>query len=132
MYILCWIVKYFGPMKLGKAPWICYVLLFLLQLNPEAWSLELQLNPEAWSLGTPLRVHSQPSTLKFNVALCPQRPYGLFGRGAQDSHLDIHTAPDLWTVLLLELLLYVHRDHKGYQERAGPSTRSLLFIPRDV
>ena len=50
MYILRWIVKYFGPIQLGKAPWICYVLLFLLQLNPEAWSLELQLNPEAWSL----------------------------------------------------------------------------------
>ena len=41
MYILCVIVKYFGPIQLGKAPWICYVLLFLLQLNPEAWSLEL-------------------------------------------------------------------------------------------
>ena len=88
--------------------------------------------PRSLVLGTPLRVHSQPSTFKFNVALRPQGPYGLFGRGAQDSHLDIHTAPDLWSVLLLELLLYVHRDHTDYQGRAGPSTRSLLFIPRDV
>ena len=34
---------------------------------------------------------------KFNVALRPQRPYGLgyYGRGAQDGHLDFHTAPEL-------------------------------------
>jgi len=35
---------------------------------------------------------------QFNVALRPQKPYRLLyqGRGAQDGHLDVHTAPDLW------------------------------------
>ena len=30
---------------------------------------------------------------EFNVALCPQRPYGLIW--TQDGHLDFHTAPEL-------------------------------------
>ena len=29
-----------------------------------------------------------------NVALRPKRPYGLLGTGAQDVHLDFHTAPE--------------------------------------
>ena len=31
----------------------------------------------------------------FNVALRPQKPKGSLGRGAQDVHLDFHTAPEL-------------------------------------
>ena len=31
----------------------------------------------------------------FSVALRPQRPYELLGWGAQDVHLDFHTAPEL-------------------------------------
>ena len=30
-----------------------------------------------------------------SVALRPQKPQGLLGTGAQDSHLDFHTAPEL-------------------------------------
>ena len=30
-----------------------------------------------------------------SVALCPQKPWGLLGTGAQDDHLDFHTAPEL-------------------------------------
>ena len=36
------------------------------------------------------------SPFKFNVALRPQRPYGLLRDGEpQDVHLDLHTAPEL-------------------------------------
>ena len=31
----------------------------------------------------------------FNAALRPQKPQGSLGRGAQDGHLDFHTAPEL-------------------------------------
>ena len=31
----------------------------------------------------------------FNIALCLRKPEGTFGRKAQDSHLDSHTAPEL-------------------------------------
>ena len=31
----------------------------------------------------------------FSVALHPQKPYGSLGRGAQDGHLDFHSAPEL-------------------------------------
>ena len=31
-----------------------------------------------------------------SVALRPQKPSGLLGTGAQDGHLDFHTAPELW------------------------------------
>ena len=34
--------------------------------------------------------------VKFNVALRPQRPYGQLQTGAQDVHLDFHTAPEHW------------------------------------
>ena len=30
-----------------------------------------------------------------DVALRPQKPQGSLGRGAQDGHLDFHTAPEL-------------------------------------
>ena len=33
---------------------------------------------------------------RFNVALCPHKPTGSLGQGAQDGHLDFHTAPELW------------------------------------
>ena len=33
---------------------------------------------------------------------------GLLGTGAQDVHLDFHTAPELCSLTLL----YVHRDHE--------------------
>ena len=31
----------------------------------------------------------------FNVALRPHKPLGSLGRGAQDGHLNFHTAPEL-------------------------------------
>ena len=55
--------------------------------------------------------------LKFNVALRPQRPQGLLGRdgGAQDGHLDFHTAPELCHECVSELLLLnVHGGEKAY------------------
>ena len=40
--------------------------------------------------------------LRFNVALRPQTLYGLLGMGgAQDVHLDFHTAPELCLFLFL-------------------------------
>ena len=46
----------------------------------------------------------------FNVALRPQKPEGSLGRGAQDGHLDFHTAPELsdnvrWPVTSLKLCM---------------------------
>ena len=40
---------------------------------------------------------SENMEFEFNVAVRPQRPYGLLGtgRGAKDVHLDFHTAPEL-------------------------------------
>ena len=32
---------------------------------------------------------------RFSVALHPQKPQGSSGRGAQNGHLDFHTAPEL-------------------------------------
>ena len=32
----------------------------------------------------------------WSVALRPQKTVGLLGTGAQDGHLDFHTAPELW------------------------------------
>ena len=50
-----------------------------------------------------------------NCASRPQRPRGLLGwdGGAQDDHLDFHTAPEL-LILLLLMLLYVHRNHLDF------------------
>ena len=46
----------------------------------------------------------------WSVALRPQK-LGLFGTGAQDVHLDFHTAPELCMGRgLVEVLLYVHRN----------------------
>jgi len=33
----------------------------------------------------------------FSIALRPRKPYGSLGRKAQDSHLDFHTALELWS-----------------------------------
>ena len=41
----------------------------------------------------------------FNVALRPQKPYGSLGRGAQDGHLDFHTAPELSATKLTVTML---------------------------
>ena len=40
-----------------------------------------------------------------NKSLRPRKPEGSLGRTAQDVHLDSHTAPELWKVSLLLLLL---------------------------
>ena len=40
---------------------------------------------------------------RFNNSLRPRKPEGSLGRTAQDVHLDSHTAPELWTQLLLLL-----------------------------
>ena len=37
---------------------------------------------------------------------------GLLGTGAQDGHLDFHTALELWTYATM--LLYVHRSEFAY------------------
>ena len=53
---------------------------------------------------------------KFTVALRPQRPSGLLGTGAQDGHLEFHTAPELRgeEAKLDSMLLYVYRNYKTY------------------
>ena len=43
----------------------------------------------AWRSGLWHRRHTTS-----NVALRTQKPYGLVGTGAQDGHLDFHTAPE--------------------------------------
>ena len=36
-----------------------------------------------------------------SVALRPQKPVGLLGTGAEDGHLDFHTAPELWKTVCI-------------------------------
>ena len=36
----------------------------------------------------------------FNITLRPRTPEGSLGRTAQAGHLDSHTAPELWVLLL--------------------------------
>ena len=36
---------------------------------------------------------------RFNKSLRPRKPEGSLGRTAQDGHLDSHTAPELWTLV---------------------------------
>ena len=50
---------------------------------------------------------------------------GYSGSGAQEGHLDFHTAPEFLTSLSL-MLLYVHRDHKDYEGRV-PRTATSTF-----
>ena len=42
---------------------------------------------------------------RFNKSLCPRKPEGSLGRTAQDVHLDSHTAPELWLLLLLVVVM---------------------------
>ena len=42
---------------------------------------------------------------RFNKSLRPRKPEGSLGRTAQDVHLDSHTAPELWTLQQVRLLL---------------------------
>ena len=49
---------------------------------------------------------------KLNVALRQHRPGGPKGRRAQDGHLDFHTAPELRALTIVEVLLYVRRNHR--------------------
>ena len=43
----------------------------------------------------------------FNAALRPQKPYGSLGRGAQDGHLNSHTAPELCIPECTSVAVYV-------------------------
>ena len=42
-----------------------------------------------------LLFNADMNRVSFNGALCPHKPSGLLGTGAQDGHLDFHTAPEL-------------------------------------
>ena len=55
----------------------------------------------------------------FNVALRPQRPYKPLGTGAQDGHLDLHTAPELWlcTVIICYCVLSDPHIAHGFSAR---------------
>ena len=50
----------------------------------------------------------------FNTALRPRKPEGSLGRTAQDGHLDSHTAPELWQLLTVNMVLNVHRNRTAY------------------
>ena len=52
----------------------------------------------------------------FNIALRPRKPEGLFGRTAQDGHLDSHTAPELCAGIKMEGLLYLEKYGIGGPE----------------
>ena len=41
---------------------------------------------------------------QFNKSLRPRKPEGSLGRTAQDVHLDSHTAPELWTCPIAEVV----------------------------
>ena len=45
---------------------------------------------------------------RFNNSLRPRKPEGSLGRTAQDGHLDSHTAPELW-LLMLMLIAFIQR-----------------------
>ena len=40
---------------------------------------------------------------RFNIALPPRKPEGSLGRTALDGHLDSHTAPELYVMLLVSV-----------------------------
>ena len=78
-----------------------------------------------------------------NVALFPKKPLGDWSWGAQDGHLIVHTASELWTInyllkmwtinYFLQMLLYVHRDHKDYYGMGSPGwIPELSHRPRAV
>ena len=45
---------------------------------------------------------------------------GLLGTGAQDGHLNFHTAPELclFRLKLVDVLLYIHRNHRLFRDRS--------------
>ena len=49
-----------------------------------------------------------------SVALRPQKAWGLLGTGAQDVHLDFHTAPELCMMLIWERCLIVGLGWVGF------------------
>ena len=60
---------------------------------------------------------------EFNVALRPQRPYGLLQNNEpQEGHLDFHTAPKLCTGRLL--------NHKSGRERSAEARNRTDVVPR--
>ena len=46
-------------------------------------------------VGWPIRDKLSNAEAWFDVALRPQKPYGSWGRKAQDGHLDFYTASEL-------------------------------------
>ena len=42
----------------------------------------------------------------FNKSLRPRKPEGSLGRTAQDGHLDSHTAPELWGLIIRQVCFY--------------------------
>ena len=50
-----------------------------------------------------------------------------YGRGAQDGHLDFHTAPEL-----LQMLFYVHRDGVDYKAGRGAQDGLMLLASEDI
>jgi len=54
----------------------------------------------------------------FSIGLHPQKPEGLLGWTAQDSHLDSHTAPELWLSILFHAVGY---EAFSFQKISGVS-----------
>ena len=50
---------------------------------------------------------------RFSVALRPQKLYVSLRRGAQDGHLDFHTAPELWECVRNRIQTYIQRFETG-------------------
>ena len=51
---------------------------------------------------------------RFSKSLRPRKPEGSLGRTAQDGHLDSHTAPEFFVVVVVEVLLSVLRCQLTY------------------
>ena len=52
--------------------------------------------------------HSSGSSDWLKCCFTSTKTVGVLGTGAQDGHLDFHTAPELCCARLIEVLLYVH------------------------
>ena len=44
---------------------------------------------------------------RFSKSLRPRKPEGSLGRTAQDVHLDSHTAPELWGIVVVDDRFYI-------------------------
>ena len=57
----------------------------------------------------------------FNFALRPRKPWGSFGRTAQDVHLDSHTALELWMLRSFSVALHIYTatDQRDYWGRGA-------------